>query len=143
MPAAHRHKDICTGHGCFPSRPNASASGNVFVNNKGAHRVGDFWEVHCCLHGDTEIYTTHGYISISKIHEMFHEGIKLETKSKFESTVIPSKIVASYLTKYTDTFIKVTLESGETIEVTPDHKFLLSDGVTYVEAQDLKETHEL
>lgn len=57
MPAAHRHKDICTGHGCWDSRPNASASHNVFVNNKGAHRVGDFWEVHCCgpaCHGGTQ-----------------------------------------------------------------------------------------
>ena len=48
MPQAHRHKDLCTGHGCWPSRPNATASGNVFVNNKGSHRVSDGWEVHCC-----------------------------------------------------------------------------------------------
>lgn len=49
MPAAHRHTDVCTGHGCFPSRPNATASSNVFANNLGAHREGDSWKVHCCL----------------------------------------------------------------------------------------------
>lgn len=48
MPAAHRHQDICTGHGCFPSRPNAQASPNVFVNIRGWHRVTDDWQTHCC-----------------------------------------------------------------------------------------------
>jgi len=47
MPAAHRHKDTCTGHGCFPSRANAKASDDVFVNSKGWHRKGDAWEIHC------------------------------------------------------------------------------------------------
>jgi uncharacterized Zn-binding protein involved in type VI secretion len=40
--------DICTGHDCFPSRPNNEASNNVFVNNLGVHRVGDSWDIHCC-----------------------------------------------------------------------------------------------
>lgn len=40
--------DSCTGHGCFPSRNNDSASSDVFINNKGAHRVGDHWVTHCC-----------------------------------------------------------------------------------------------
>lgn len=57
MPAVHRHTDICTGHGCFPPRPNAVASGTVFANSLGAHRVGDAWQAHCCppplCHGGT------------------------------------------------------------------------------------------
>lgn len=48
MPAAHRHRDVCTGHGCWGSRPNAEASADVFVNGLGWHRVGDGWESHCC-----------------------------------------------------------------------------------------------
>jgi len=48
MPPAVRQSDICTGHGCWPSRPNASWSGDVFINNLGAHRTGDAWAVHCC-----------------------------------------------------------------------------------------------
>jgi len=48
MPGASRLGDICTGHGCFPSRPNISASEDVFVNDIGSHRVGDMWDVHCC-----------------------------------------------------------------------------------------------
>ena len=48
MPAAHRHRDICTGHGCWPPRPNATASPDVFVNGLGQHRLTDSWLVHCC-----------------------------------------------------------------------------------------------
>lgn len=57
MPAIVRHQDSCTGHGCFPSRPNAEASPDVFVNGRGAHRVGDAHEAHCCgpvCHGSTQ-----------------------------------------------------------------------------------------
>lgn len=48
MPAAVRLGDICTGHGCFPPRPNIQASGDVFINGRGAHRQGDEWDSHCC-----------------------------------------------------------------------------------------------
>lgn len=47
MPPAVRLSDVCTGHGPCPPRPNASASTNVFINARGAHRVGDKWQTHC------------------------------------------------------------------------------------------------
>jgi uncharacterized Zn-binding protein involved in type VI secretion len=52
----HRLGDLCTGHGCYGSRPNAGASSNVFVNSLGVHRVGDPWEKHCCggCHGGVQ-----------------------------------------------------------------------------------------
>ena len=48
MPAVHRKGDSCTGHGCFPPRPNAQGSPNVFCNSIPVHRQGDSWNVHCC-----------------------------------------------------------------------------------------------
>ena len=33
-------------HGSWPPRPNIEASGNVFVNSRGAHRVDDNWQPH-------------------------------------------------------------------------------------------------
>ncbi len=48
MPAAHRLGDICTGHECYPPRPNIEASPDVIVNGKGWHRKADLWDVHCC-----------------------------------------------------------------------------------------------
>lgn len=40
--------DLCTGHGCYPPRPNNEASSDVFWNGIGAHRQGDGWPQHCC-----------------------------------------------------------------------------------------------
>lgn len=47
MPAVVRLNDICSGHADFPPRANIQASNNVFVNSRGAHRLGDAWAVHC------------------------------------------------------------------------------------------------
>lgn len=41
--------DICSGHGCFPPRPNAQGSPNVYCNGRPVHRVTDAWAVHCCV----------------------------------------------------------------------------------------------
>lgn len=48
MPAVARLGDMCTGHGCHPSRPNVGGSHNVFVNGIPAHRQNDHWPTHCC-----------------------------------------------------------------------------------------------
>lgn len=48
MPAVTRLGDSCTGHGCFPPRPSASAAETVFVNGRPVHRVGDAWSAHGC-----------------------------------------------------------------------------------------------
>lgn len=47
--AAHLHTQKCTGHGCYPARPNVEASPDVFANNLGWHRLGDEWAIHCCV----------------------------------------------------------------------------------------------
>lgn len=48
MPAVVRLGDMCTGHGCWPPRPNVEGSPDVFINGLPAHRVGDGWESHTC-----------------------------------------------------------------------------------------------
>lgn len=50
MPGAVRLGDSSRGHSDYPPRPNISASTDVFVNNKGVHRKGDKWAVHCNHH---------------------------------------------------------------------------------------------
>ncbi len=47
MPAA-RFADLCTGHGCYPPRPNIQGSPDVFINDRAAHRQTDAWAPHCC-----------------------------------------------------------------------------------------------
>jgi uncharacterized Zn-binding protein involved in type VI secretion len=48
MPGSVRLGDQCTGHGCYSGRANISASANVLINSRGAHRVGDAWSSHGC-----------------------------------------------------------------------------------------------
>lgn len=48
MPQTVRLGDRCTGHSCYPPRPNIQASEDTFINKRGAHRLGDAWAVHCC-----------------------------------------------------------------------------------------------
>jgi uncharacterized Zn-binding protein involved in type VI secretion len=48
LPPVGRLGDVCTGHGCFPSRGNVSASPNVFTNSIPTHRRSDAWASHCC-----------------------------------------------------------------------------------------------
>jgi uncharacterized Zn-binding protein involved in type VI secretion len=48
MAAASRFGDVCSGHGCFPPRTLVESSSNVAINGKGAARVGDRWDTHCC-----------------------------------------------------------------------------------------------
>jgi uncharacterized Zn-binding protein involved in type VI secretion len=48
MPGVTLLSDMCSGHGCFPSRQNVTASSDVFVEGKGIHRQSDHWTNHCC-----------------------------------------------------------------------------------------------
>lgn len=48
MPEVTRLGDLCTGHGCWPPRPNDEASPDVFTNGIRTHRETDHWPVHCC-----------------------------------------------------------------------------------------------
>jgi len=48
MPQLVRKGDICSGHACYPPRPNIQGSNDVYVNNIPLHRVSDAWAVHCC-----------------------------------------------------------------------------------------------
>lgn len=48
MPPVARIGDICSGHGCWPPRPNVQGSPNVTVEGIPAHRVGDAWDAHTC-----------------------------------------------------------------------------------------------
>ena len=71
MPAVVRLGDLSAGHPhCYPTRPNTEASPNVFVNNKGAHRLGDAWAVH----GACPDHTPHGGAASSGSGSVYVNG---------------------------------------------------------------------
>lgn len=47
-PGAARIYDVCSGHGCFPSRMTDQGSPDKFVNGRAVHRQYDHWTIHCC-----------------------------------------------------------------------------------------------
>lgn len=49
MPAATRKGDNCTGHDACPPVPLVGCSPDVFINGKGAGRVGDNYSPHGCV----------------------------------------------------------------------------------------------
>ena len=53
--SVQRLGDLCTGHGCWPPRPNAEGAADVFCNGLPVHRAGDAWASHTC----PEIPETH------------------------------------------------------------------------------------
>jgi hypothetical protein len=48
MPGVVRKPDICSGHGCFPPRANATASPDTFTNSLKTERFMDVRLVHGC-----------------------------------------------------------------------------------------------
>ncbi|MBW2736631.1 MAG: PaaR repeat-containing protein [Deltaproteobacteria bacterium] len=48
MPGAARLSDECTGHGCFPARPNIEGSKDTFADDLKAHCFSHKWGSHCC-----------------------------------------------------------------------------------------------
>jgi len=49
MPAATRKDDCCTGHDSCPPVPLVGCSPDVFINGRGAGRVGDPYTPHGCI----------------------------------------------------------------------------------------------
>jgi len=68
LPVA-RLNDLCTGHSCFPPRPNVQGSPTVFVNGRNWHRVGDLWGSHCCG------LSCHGSVLVKGSSTVFVNGI--------------------------------------------------------------------
>ncbi len=79
-----------------------------------------------CLALDTEIHLLDGRtLSLSEIIKEFDSGKKLETYSINPQTgeIVPSIITWAGVTRKNTDVIKITLDNGESIICTPDHKF--------------------
>lgn len=76
MPKVSMLGDNCTGHDCWPPRPNVEASTNVYVNGIAVHREGDAWEVHTC----PSIPETHASVLASGSSTVFVNGKQMARK---------------------------------------------------------------
>lgn len=99
-----------------------------------------------CLEGNTEIITDKGNIKIKDLvarvgsGEIIRVKARKSDKLKHEAKLQPiSRVFESK--KVTET-IKLTFENGESVECTPDHKFLTKDGI-WIKAKDIDENTDL
>ena len=72
MAGIHRKTDNCTGHGCWPPRPSANWSPNVFVNSLNVERYSDPMQSHCC------VVPCHSGTHLGK-HNVYANGLDVQT----------------------------------------------------------------
>lgn len=70
MPAATRQGDMDTGHDACSPRGLAGHSPDVFINGRGAGRVGDYYPAHGCL-----VHAPHSGVIASGSATVFINGL--------------------------------------------------------------------
>lgn len=88
-----------------------------------------------CLTGDTKVSLLNG---TEQRIDSFTEGDEFWVYGcKPNGEIVPSKAKALGVTKIVDELVEVTLDNGESVRCTPDHRFMMRDG-SYTEAQYLE-----
>lgn len=87
-------------------------------------------ELFLCFTGDTKILTCNEEkISFNELVPRIESGESIYTVSCTpEGEIVPSKIIAAKKIKEVSKLCKITLDNGEEIKCTPDHKFLMRSG---------------
>lgn len=92
-----------------------------------------------CISLKTKVFLLDGRnLTLEELIKEFEEGKENWTYSVDQNTgkLIPGKIDWAGMTRRNAEMVRVHLDNGETVDVTPDHKFVLKDG-SEVEAQNL------
>ena len=95
----------------------------------------------CCFIGETLVDTSEGFISIAQLQSMNNTGKELPFAFSFDrEAALPAlrRIKKAWIAGKTKRLIKVTLDNGQELTCTPEHKFLTRKN-GYIEAQELWE----
>ena len=98
-----------------------------------------------CFVGDTKVRLVDGRsLTMRELVEEYSQGKENWVYSFNEAArlIEPKRIRKAWLTRHGAELAKVTLDNGEELLCTPDHRFMMRDG-TYVEAQCLRPTDPL
>lgn len=97
-----------------------------------------------CLHPDTEILLLDGTKArVEDLCTRFNSGEQLFVYSTDDKGDFKPGVVRNvWKSGSSSELVKVTLDSGDIIQTTPDHRFMLRDG-SYIAAKDLKEHQSL
>jgi ribonucleotide reductase alpha subunit len=89
-----------------------------------------------CFTGDTKVWTAEGQKTFKSLAES-GEDIEVLTQTT-EGKLVYRTMRNPRMTRKAQPLVRVTLDNGETVRCTPDHRFYLKDG-SALEAQELKE----
>lgn len=91
-----------------------------------------------CFTGDTRVELTDGRILTMEelVREQSYKTNWVYTVNEDTLRIEPKRIISAHQTKLTTELVRITLDNGEVITCTPDHRFMLRDGI-YLEAQYL------
>lgn len=112
-------------------------SGGIFVKNS---ILEDYFFAQSCLRLDTKLPLLDGRtLTLADVISEYEQGKVNWTYSIDPKThkLEPGKIVWAGVTRRDAEMVRVTLDNGEYVDATPDHRFVLRDG-TEVQAGDLK-----
>lgn len=92
-----------------------------------------------CFTADTKIKLVDGRdVTIKELmQEQLYRDNYVYTFNEEKQIIEPKKIKKVFQTKITSDLLRVTLDNGEIIECTPEHRFMLRDG-SYKQIQDIK-----
>ena len=120
---------------------------NVSKYEKVAKLTGQVMAIHphgdCCEYNTEVLLADGSYIKIGEWSEQNFEtelAITAYDREKNEFVTVNAKPTNG---KIVDEIIEIEMENGEILKVSSDHKVLLNDGFTYIEAKDLTENHEI
>jgi len=98
-------------------------------------------EENLCLSINSMVYLINGEKkTLKEIIEKYNSNEKLFVYSydKKSGKVVPGEITWAGYTRLQTKLVRVYLDNDKFIDCTPDHRFYLRDGITEVEAQNLK-----
>lgn len=115
---------------------NFALASEIFVHNSNKSALR-------CIHPETKILLLDGReISIEELSKETFKDNWVYTYDKETDSIIPSKIKWCEKTRLNAQLVKVTLDNGEFLITTPDHRFILKGGEE-IQAQNLIEGDSL
>jgi len=99
-----------------------------------ASKMPDIYIAEMCFTGDTKIPLLNG--KTARIDSLVNEDEFWVYSCTKDGRIVPGKARNARITKSVDKLLKITLDNGEEVKCTHDHRFMLRDG-SYKEAHNL------
>ena len=110
---------------------------DIIIGSQPKHTIGR--PIFGCLDGNEQIITTDGTYAIK---DLVGKAIKVFCIDPAGNQAVSDECFVQPTT-ISDTEYQIVLEDNSVIKCTPNHRFLLKDGITYKEAKDLTLDDEL